>query len=206
MNKPNNTNDPHHDTTADEEQFGGHPNDAAFQQDQDDSPETLKMDPSASDQPADQIEKLKETVEEANRRALMAHAEMENSRKRMRRDYEDQLKYAALPLLQDFLPVLDNLQRAIAAAGEKEAAAGLVQGVAMVAKQFQETLAKHHCKPIPSEGELFDPNFHEAISQMPSDQHAAGVVAHQAVAGYQLHDRVVRPSQVIVSTGPADSQ
>ena len=74
----------------------------------------------------------------------------------------------------------------------------------MVAKQLDDTLAKYSVREIPAEGELFDPNFHEAISQMPSEEHAAGTVAHVAATGFQMHERVVRPSQVIVSTGPPE--
>jgi molecular chaperone GrpE len=201
MNTPDETNDRSHGTTDAADSSEPYSNDAAFEQDA--SAEHLKFDSSSRDGAGDSLEQLREAVDDANRRALMAHAEMENARKRMRRDYEDQLKFAAIPVLKDFLQVLDNLERAMAAAGNSEAAAGLVEGVAMVAKQFEATLQKHNCVPIPTEGELFDPNFHEAISQMPSNEFPAGVVAHQAVKGYQLHDRVVRPSQVIVSTGPA---
>lgn len=152
--------------------------------------------------PDERIAAIEAELEEANRRLLMAQADVENFRKRMRRDYEEQLRYAAVPLLRDVLDVLDNMRRAIEAANSNDAAAGLREGVAMVAKQLEDTIVKHQCRPIPAEGELFDPNYHEAISQMPSSTHPAGTVAHEAVRGYQLHDRVVRPSQVIVSTGP----
>lgn len=154
--------------------------------------------------PEQRIELLEADLDEANRRVLMAQADVENFRKRMRRDYEEQIRYAAVPLIRDMLDVRDNLQRALDAAQSSEQAAGLREGVAIVAKQLDEVLAKHHCRPIPAEGELFDPNYHEAISQMPSDSHAAGTVVHEATRGYQLYERVVRPSQVIVSTGPAE--
>jgi molecular chaperone GrpE len=155
----------------------------------------------ADDSSVDQEERFRSELDEANRRVLMAQAEIENSRKRMRRDYEDQLKYASLPLLRDTLAVLDNLRRALDASKSTDSAAAVADGVAIVAKQLEDVVAKHHCRPIPAEGELFDPNFHEAISQMPSPTVPEGVIAHVAVVGYQLHDRVVRPSQVIVSTG-----
>ena len=153
------------------------------------------------DDPASQMERLKAELAEANHRVLMAHAEVENTRKRLRRDYEEQLKYASLPLMRDILAVLDNLHRALAASGGQGATSGLTEGVSMVVKQFEETLERHHCKPIAAIGEAFDPNFHEAIAQMPSSDVPQGAVAEQAVVGYQYHDRVVRPSQVIVSTG-----
>ena len=150
----------------------------------------------------EEMDRLRAAADEADKRVLMAQAEAENFRKRMRRDYDDQIKYASLPLVADVLEVRDNLLRALLAAENAADSAGLKEGVAMVAKQLDDTLAKYAIRQIPSEGELFDPNFHEAISQMPSDQ-PAGMVAHVAQTGFQMHDRVVRPSQVVVSTGPA---
>lgn len=152
----------------------------------------------------EEMERLRTTAAEADKRVLQAQAEAENFRKRMRRDFEDQLKYAALPMVNDLLQVRDNLVRALEAAENSADAEGLKDGVAMVAKQLDDTLAKYAVSVIPAEGELFDPNFHEAISQMPSDTHPAGTVAHVTLTGFQMHDRVVRPSQVIVSTGPAE--
>ncbi len=152
----------------------------------------------------EEMERLRLTAEEADKRVLMAQAEAENFRKRMRRDLEDQLKFAPMPLVTDILQVRDNLIRAIEAAESGGDVAGLKEGVQIVAKQLDEALAKHNVREIPAEGELFDPNYHEAISQMPSEQ-PSGTVAHVAVTGFQMHDRVVRPSQVVVSTGPADS-
>lgn len=149
----------------------------------------------------EEMERLRATALEADKRVLMAQAEAENFRKRMRRDFEDQVTYASLPLVGDLLEVRDNLVRALEAAEQSADATGLKEGVAMVAKQLDDTLTKYGVREIPAEGEAFDPNFHEAISQMPSDQ-PAGMVAHVALTGFQLHERVVRPSQVVVSTGP----
>ncbi|TWT66034.1 nucleotide exchange factor GrpE [Allorhodopirellula solitaria] len=144
--------------------------------------------------------RLRGEVEAADKRVLQAQADAENFRKRLRRDSEDQLKFAALPLVGDILQVRDNLQRAIDAA-TSDSAAGLRDGVAMVVKQLDDTLAKYGVEPIPADGELFDPNFHEAISQMPHPEVEAGNVAHVAVGGYRMHGRVIRPAQVVVSTG-----
>lgn len=152
----------------------------------------------------EEMERLRSEADAAEKRALMAQAEAENFRKRMRRDFENQLKFATTDLVTDLLQVRDNLVRAIEAAQSSGDGAGLREGVEMVAKQFDDALGKHGVREIPAEGELFDPNFHEAISQMPSPDHASGMVAHVAVTGFQLHDRVVRPSQVVVSTGPPE--
>lgn len=155
------------------------------------------------------MDRMAQEVEQARQRVLMAQAELENFRKRTRKDYEEQLRYAALPLIEDVLQVRDNLVRAIEAASSTaeaaEAVEGLKAGVELVTKQLDDVLAKHGVKPIPAVGEVFDPNVHQAIAQAPSDQHQEGVVAIEATAGFQMHDRVVRPSQVVVSTGPAAS-
>jgi molecular chaperone GrpE len=157
---------------------------------------------SVSETRDEEMERLRQTADEADKRVLMAQAEAENFRKRMRRDFEDQLKYAAVPMVTDLLQVRDNLIRAIEAAGDSDAVTGLRDGVAMVAKQLDDALAKHGIREIPADGELFDPNFHEAISQMPSDA-PEGTVSHVATTGFQMHERVIRPAQVVVSTGPA---
>jgi len=151
-----------------------------------------------------------ETVDErvlaADREVLRARAEMENFRKRMQRDAEQQLKYANISLIRDLLEVVDNLQRAASAAqGQDASTQSLREGVEMVNQQFVSVLGKHSCKPIESVGTPFDPHFHEAISQMPSDEFEAGTVMQEVAVGYVLHDRVVRPSNVIVSTGAANT-
>ena len=150
---------------------------------------------------------MAQEVEQSRQRVLMAQAELENFRKRTRKDYEEQLRYAAMPLVEDILQVRDNLVRAIEAAGSTseatEAVEGLKSGVELVTKQLDDVLAKHGVKSIPAVGEIFDPNFHQAIAQTPSDQHPEGMVAIEATAGFQMHQRVVRPSQVVVSTGAA---
>ena len=148
-----------------------------------------------------------ERVAEAEKEALRARAEMENFRKRMQRDLEQQIKYANLPLVRDLLEVWDNLQRAMGAAeGENPSTKALREGVAMVSQQMTDVLSRYGCRRIDALGETFDPNVHEAISQMSSDEYESGKVMNEVAVGYLLHDRVVRPSQVIVSTGPANQK
>ena len=159
----------------------------------------------AQDDPApmsrdEELEAMRREVEEANKRVLLSQAESENFRKRMRRDYEDQLKFASLNLISDILQVRDNLVRASVAAQNSGSVDSLRDGVAMVAKQLDDTLAKYGVSKIDDSG-AFDPNVHEAISQMPSADHEAGTIAHVAVTGFTLHERVIRPSQVVISTG-----
>ncbi len=148
------------------------------------------------------VVQLEADLAEVQNRALRAQAELENFRKRIYRQMEEDRKYALMPFLQDLLPVLDNLQRAIHAA-EKHAAAGdsLLEGVRLVVQQWLDVFEKHHCTVIAAEGTLFDPHVHEAIAQFPHEEVPAGHVIQATETGYLLHDRVVRPSRVVVSAG-----
>ena len=139
----------------------------------------------------------------AQTEVLKSHAEAENFRKRLQRDAEQTLRYANMPLVRDMLDVVDNLKRATESATGEAAGTALHNGVQLVTQQLLGILAKYACKPIESVGQPFDPNFHEAITQMPSAEVPAGSVVQEVAVGYTLHDRVVRPAAVIVSTGPA---
>jgi molecular chaperone GrpE len=143
---------------------------------------------------------LRAELEAAKDRALRSHAELENFRKRAARELEDKLRYANMPLLRDLLPVLDNIERAIQAAEQNADAAALLDGFKMVHQQVEDVLKRHHCERIEALHTPFDPHVHHAVMQQPSDAHPANTVLMVTQSGYQLHDRVVRPSQVIVST------
>lgn len=149
--------------------------------------------------PSDPLTALRQELREANERVLRTQAELENFRKRARREMEDERRYAALPLIRDLLGVMDNLERALAASEKGDAPAGLLEGVRMVALQFNTCLEQYQCQRIPAVGAPFDPHLHEAIAQQPSADHPPGTVTLVVRQGYRLHDRVVRPAQVIVS-------
>jgi len=148
---------------------------------------------------------LSARIEELTDRNLRLQAEMENVRRRADRDIIEERRYAAMPLVRDLLHVVDSIQRAIHASEKAADAENLLTGFRLVAQQLQTTLANHHCIPIEAYGVPFDPSFHEAIQQMPSDDQPAGNVMLVTQVGYMLHDRVVRPSQVIISTGSSKS-
>jgi molecular chaperone GrpE len=139
---------------------------------------------------------------DANDRALRLQAEMQNLRNRTAREIADERRYAALPMLRELLPVLDNIDRAIEAAQKAGEADNLLEGFRLVRQQLATLLERHECVPIEAEGQPFDPNFHAAILQQPSPDVPAGTVTMVTQTGYKLHDRVVRPAQVIVSSGP----
>ena len=153
----------------------------------------------------DGLEQLRTELDEATKLHLRSQAELENFRKRMRRDMEDERKYASLPLMRDLLAVVDNIQRAIESSAESDDASGLLDGVKLVAGQLATILEQHNCKRIETLGAPFDPNLHEAIGQEPSEEHAANTVVKEVQVGYQLHDRVIRPAIVFVSSGPPES-
>src|SRR5262245_49101185 len=137
----------------------------------------------------------------ANDRSLRLQAEMQNLRNRTSREIAEERKYSALPVLRELLPVLDNIGRAIEAAEKAGEAENLLAGFRLVRQQIETILSRHDCQPISPEGELFDPHFHEAILQQPSKEVPANHVMMVTQTGYKLHDRVVRPAQVIVSSG-----
>lgn len=150
--------------------------------------------------PADEAtQKIQAELASAKDRELRVHAELDNYRKRAARELQEQIRYAELPLLRDILPVLDNVDRAIEAAEKNADGSALLEGFKMVRQQLSELLANHHCTQIEAINTPFDPNVHHAVMQQPSEEHPANTVLMVTQNGYQLHGRVVRPSQVIVS-------
>jgi len=158
-----------------------------------------------SDQSADVIQKLQDQLKEAEKKVLLAQADLENFRRRVRRESQDQIKYAPSGHMTDLLESVDNLHRAVEAYEADPKGDGLRDGVKLVTAQIMESLAKRDCKAIEALGQTFDPNLHQALQMQPSDEYEANTVMLDLRTGYMLHDRVLRPSQVFVSTGKADS-
>jgi molecular chaperone GrpE len=131
-----------------------------------------------------------------------AMADLDNFRRRIQREMEEDRKYLALPLLKALLPGLDGLDRTLAAAETSKNADDLITGVKMVQKQFESSLGQFGVQAIAAVGLEFDPHIHEAITQMPSADHPPMTVLQDVEKGYLLHDRVVRPSKVIVASQP----
>jgi molecular chaperone GrpE len=152
--------------------------------------------------PVAEFESLRSRLAEAQDRLLRTQAELENYRKRARREMEEERRYAEINLLRDLLPIVDNVSRAIEAAEKKADAAKLLEGLKMMLQQFETVFPQHHAKLITAGavvGEPFDPNRHEAIMQQPSEEHPEHTVLGVTRPGLELHDRIVRPAQVIVS-------
>ncbi len=137
-------------------------------------------------------------------RALLqrTRADFENYQKRAQRDLIQELRYAHAPLARDLLPMLDNFERAVAAAKQAGETGPLMQGVAMIQSQVLDAFRRHGITRIEALGQPFDPNLHEAVSQMPTSEQPPNTVMQILEHGYLIHDRVLRPARVIIGVAP----
>lgn len=141
-------------------------------------------------------------------RLVRLAADMDNLRKRSEREIADARRYAVSRFAADMLTVGDNLRRALEAvpaearAGDA-AVAALMEGVEMTAREMERILERHGVKPIPAEGERFDPHRHQAVYEVPDESVPSGTVVHVAQPGYTIGDRVLRAAMVGVSRGGA---
>jgi len=136
-------------------------------------------------------------------RALRAAADLENVKKRAQKEREDIQKFGTEKLLKDFLPVLDNLDRALAHAKSPADFESLREGLSMTRKLFEDTLGKHGVKGFSALGQPFDPHRHEAMQQVETAEVPPNTVVTEVVRGYTLNDRLIRPALVAVSRAPA---
>jgi molecular chaperone GrpE len=164
----------------------------------------------SADQVMDDLDSLRAKLQEAEMKreeyldlAQRTRADFENYQKRMQRDLATERRFAQLPLAASLLPALDNLERAIAAGEQAGEKGPLVQGVAMVHSQLLDVLRRHGVTRMEAQGQPFDPNLHQAVMQEPSKEHPPQTVVRVLEPGYLLHDRVLRPASVVVSTPPA---
>lgn len=153
----------------------------------------------------DELGRLRREVVELRDRSMRTLAEFDNFRKRTEREHRELRRYAASEPLRDFLEVLDNLERALAASGSLE---DLKTGVEMILRQMQDVLRQQGVQAVAAEGEPFDPNVHEAVAREESDAVEEPTVTEEMQKGYLLHERLLRPSRVKVavpSDGGADA-
>ena len=163
-----------------------------------------QAEPPAEPQEApDELETLRREVEELREKNLRSLAEQRNQQQRAEREQARALKYAEGDFARDLLVVLDDLERTRESASEAGDVPGVADGVRIVYEHFLKVLKGRHIEPIEALGRPFDPGLHQAMLQHPSDEHPAGTVMEELTRGYQMHDRVLRHSRVIVSSGPA---
>jgi len=130
---------------------------------------------------------------------LRALAEVENVKKRAMRERDEYLKYANVSLIKKLLPVIDDLYRAMKVARDSRDFEALNKGIEMTARGLDDLLKAEGVKVIESLGKDFDPQYHQALTVEPSDEHPENTVIEEMQKGYILHDRVIRPSLVKVS-------
>ncbi|MFT6399287.1 MAG: molecular chaperone GrpE [Bradymonadia bacterium] len=182
----------------------------------DDEEDDEEDDGIAADPMQARIDELEAELEAAKAEAAANHerlvrkaADLENARRRHQREKEDLAKYAAESVLKDVVPVLDDLQRAVDHATTSEAGdmATLLEGLDMVSRKFEQTIARRGVKAVESMGKPFDPQFHEAIQQRPDDTVPHNTVVQEFQRGYTIHDRLLRPAMVVVAQGgpPAET-
>lgn len=144
-------------------------------------------------------QKLLKELEETKERLLRVQAEYDNFRKRTQREKEAAFKYRAQEVIEELLPVMDNFERALQVEAKDEAAKNIIQGVDMIYRQLQTVLENQGVKEIKTDGEIFDPNLHQAIAQVNEEGFESGQITETLQKGYELKDRVIRPAMVKVN-------
>lgn len=150
----------------------------------------------------EELAQLSRERDELQDQLQRTRAEFVNYQKRSKTLADEERKYAIGPVASDLVAVLDNFERATDAARSANVPS-IVDGLDIVHKQMLVALAKHGIEPIKALGRTFDPNQHEALMQTPDAHHPEGTVVAELGKGYMIHDRVLRPAKVAVSTKPA---
>jgi molecular chaperone GrpE len=165
-----------------------------------------EVDFDAAEASFDEIEALRGERDDFRDKFMRALADAENTRKRADRDRREAENYAGSKLARDMLPVYDNLRRALqsSAEAEQEANKALLEGVELTMRELISVFKKHGIDPItPEVGDKFDPQMHQAMFEAPVPGTKAGEIIQVAAEGFMLHDRLLRPAQVGVSSMPA---
>src|SRR6266571_4805880 len=134
--------------------------------------------------------------------ALRSQADFENYKKRSAREKDEAIKYANSSLLERLVAIIDNFELGLEAAKGESEQSPIYSGMTLVLKQLHDFLAENGLQPIEAEGKRFDPNLHQAIAHEPNNQFPEGIVLRQTRRGYRFRDRLLRPSSVVVSSGP----
>jgi molecular chaperone GrpE len=149
----------------------------------------------------DELEELQADLDRFRDLALRSQADFENYKKRAAREKDEAIKYANSSLLERLLAIVDNFELGLEAAKGEGKESPVYSGMMLVLKQLNDFLAENGLEPIEAEGKKFDPNLHEAIAHQPSEFPEETVI-RQTRRGYRFKDRLLRPSQVVVSSGP----
>ena len=166
--------------------------------------QTDNSDPVKTDDPIKdletQLEAREQEAQENYDRLLRVSAEFENYKKRTTRELEEFRKFANQSLIKELLSVVDNLELAMNSTnGHEKIDQGLLQGLEMTHREILKVFEKFNVRPIEAKGEVFDPTFHEAVMQEETDEYEANTVINELQKGYLIHDRLLRPSMVVVA-------
>ena len=165
---------------------------------------TIEDEQAGQDEPAlSEVEQLILERDDYKDKFMRTLAEVENVRKRFERARQDAEKYGGSRIIRDMLPVYDNLNRALGSAAEEksEVVSSLIEGVELTLKELKKVFENHGIEIIrPEVGDKFDPTLHEAMFEAPVPGTKAGEIIEVSVSGFQLHDRLLRPAQVGVSS------
>jgi molecular chaperone GrpE len=158
--------------------------------------------PATEGAPADPIAQLAAERDELRDRLLRTAADFDNFRKRSRKDIEEALRTGRESVLREILPVIDNLERAAAAAESSESVGAVAEGVRMVLKSFEDTASRIGLERVKALGERFDPALHDAVQQVESADAEPGTILAEAQPGYRLGTRLLRAAMVVVAKKP----
>ena len=162
--------------------------------------EVVPPDPTPEQRIAELEAKNKDTYD----KYVRSVAELDNVRKRGRKDVEDARFDAQTRVLREMLPVIDNLERAISHASQTKDSSSVLEGVRLVLRQFAQALERQNVHAVEAKGKPFDPNEHEAVSQVETADAAPGSVVDVLQTGYRIGERLLRPALVVVAKAPAD--
>ena len=176
--------------------FAAESNDGAAAGATDDAESTSARETEGADaQPTLEVER-----DEWREKALRARADYQNLQRRAETERQQAVRYANAGFARDLLPVLDDIGRMVEAGRGETDRDTLVRSVEMVSDRFRKALSDHGITPIEADGQPFDPAIHQAFQQQPSEEHEPGTVLQVVEPGYTLHDRVLRPARVIISS------
>jgi len=155
----------------------------------------------------DSLKQDRDKASEYWNRLVNAQAEFENIRKRLEREKQDFVKFANESLISDLLTVLDDLERSLELAQQEEKkSAGFLKGIELILGHLYETLKKRGLSPIETEGKPFDPEYHEALLHTDTNDLPEHTIVEELQKGYKLHDRVIRPTMVVVGNGEEEEK
>jgi molecular chaperone GrpE len=148
---------------------------------------------------AKDLGELEEQLEAEKDRFMRLSAEFDNFRKRKQREIDEFRKFANESVFKQFLPVVDNLERAMSSAQNNKDLESLLEGVKLTHKEILKVFQAFNVKPVEAENQTFDPNFHQAVTQKETNDVPENTVTDVLQTGYLLHDRLIRPAMVVVS-------